>query len=404
MGAGDKRTLSVTQLNMYVKSLLESSSYLSDIELVGEISNFTNHYKSGHFYLSLKDDGAVIKAVMFRQYAQKLDFVPDNGMKVVCEGRVSLYERDGAYQFYITSMKPEGAGDLAAQFEALKNKLAAEGLFDSDRKRPIPKMPRQIAVITSPTGAAVQDIMNILRRRYPVVRVILCPVQVQGDSAAPSMVAALERVNELHCADTIIIGRGGGSIEDLWAFNDETLARTVAASKIPVISGVGHETDFTICDFAADLRAPTPSGAAELAVPEKGEILEMIKSRKSYLKTALGAGIESKRMHYELISRSPALTDPMNMVETRSMMLDKIISALYVNYSALIAQKRRQFLEHGAKIEALSPMNVLMRGYSVVMKDGAAVSGAATLDVGDKIKMKFSDGDVNAVVTEKDGI
>ena len=259
------KVISVSQLNRYVKSLLEGDANLAAVYIGGEISNFTNHYKSGHLYMSLKDEGAVVKAVMFRAYASKLAFTPENGMKVIVRARVSLYEKDGAFQIYIEEMQPDGVGALQIAFEQLKKKLAAEGLFEASRKKPLPRYPARVGVITSPTGAAVRDIFNVLGRRFPLARVVFTPVLVQGEGAPAQLVAALRRFNETNAADVLIIGRGGGSIEELWAFNDETVARAVAASRIPVISAVGHETDFTICDFVADLRAPTPSAAAELA-------------------------------------------------------------------------------------------------------------------------------------------
>lgn len=398
LSVGEPKVLTVTQLNMYVKSLLESSAYLNNISLVGEISNFTNHYKSGHFYLSLKDDTGLIRAVMFRTYAQKLGFTPENGMKVVCTGRVSLYERDGQYQYYITSMQQQGVGELTVRFEKLKEKLRAEGLFDSDKKRKIPKMPRAIAVITSPTGAAVQDIKNILSRRFPVVKVIMCPVQVQGDSAAPQMIDAIKRVNAAKCADTIIIGRGGGSIEDLWAFNDEALAYAVRESEIPVISAVGHETDFTICDFAADLRAPTPSGAAELAVPEKGELTVKLNNVKKLLSRTLNNQYEQKRLSLSALQNKPCLSNPLSMVDYRRQAVDSLDLRANSAIIALLNAKKQQFTAKAAKVDALSPMNILKRGYSAVFKDGDVISGAESLKSGDEINVKFSDGDIYAVV------
>ena len=398
MSVGDAKVLTVTQLNMYVKSLLESSAYLNSITLVGEISNFTNHYKSGHFYLSLKDDTGLIRAVMFRAYAQKIDFKPEDGMKVVCTGRVSLYERDGQYQFYITSMKQQGVGELTVRFEKLKEKLRAEGLFDSDKKRKIPKIPKAVAVITSPTGAAVQDIKNILSRRFPVVKVIMCPVLVQGDGAAPQMIDAIKRVNKLKCADTIIIGRGGGSIEDLWAFNDEALAYAIRESEIPVISAVGHETDFTICDFAADLRAPTPSGAAELAVPEKGELTVKLNNVKRLLTRMLNNQYEQKRLALSALMNKPCLSNPVSMIDSRRQAIDSLEMRYNAAATALHNRKKQQFTAAAAKVGALSPMNILKRGYSAVFKDDKAAISAAELKCGDEIKVRFSDGEVAAVV------
>ena len=281
--------ISVKQLNFYVKSLLEGDKNLVNIAVFGEISNFKNHYSSGHWYFSIKDNDAAIRCVMFKGNAQRVNFSVSDGMKVVLKGRVSLFEKDGQYQFYAEEMYPLGIGDITAQFELLKSKLSAEGLFDSENKRKLPKFPKRIAVITSETGAAVQDILNILSRRWPVADIILCPVSVQGEFAVPQMIDALDRVYNLADVDVIIIGRGGGSIEDLWAFNSEDLARKIYESPVPVISAVGHETDFTICDFVADLRAPTPSAAAELAVPDILEITDKLDNSKSILKNFLSS-------------------------------------------------------------------------------------------------------------------
>ncbi|MGN0114320.1 MAG: exodeoxyribonuclease VII large subunit [Acutalibacteraceae bacterium] len=398
MSVGEPKTLTVTQLNMYVKSLLESSAYLNNITLVGEISNFTNHYKSGHFYLSLKDETGVVRAVMFNRYSQKIDFKPEDGMKVICTGKVSLYERDGLYQFYITSMQQQGVGDLSIRFEKLKKKLRDEGLFDREKKRQIPKYPRAIALITSPDGAAVQDMKNILARRFPVVKVIICPVLVQGDGAAPQIIDAIKRVNAAKCADTIIIGRGGGSIEDLWAFNDEALAYAIRESEIPIISGVGHETDFTICDFAADLRAPTPSGAAELAVPEKVKLTVELNNVKRLLNQMLNNQYEQKRLKLSALMNKTCLSNPGSMLDSRRQAVDSLQMRNNSAITALLNRKKHQFTAAAAKVGALSPMNILKRGYSAVFKDDKATVSVAELKSGDDIKVRFSDGEVAAVV------
>ena len=275
-------TITVSQLNRYVKSLLEGDTNLCSVLLSGEISNFTNHYKSGHWYLSLKDEDAVVKAVMFRSQVQRMTFVPENGMKVIVRARVSLYEKDGAFQIYLDDMQPDGAGALQVAYEQLKQRLQEEGLFDDSRKRPLPAYPKRVGVITSSTGAAVRDIFHVLGRRYPLAEVVLIPTRVQGDGAPAQLCAAITQFEKMKATgdantpDVILIGRGGGSLEELWAFNSEQLARTVAAATIPIISCVGHETDFTICDFVADLRAPTPSAAAELAVPDSAELRQRL--------------------------------------------------------------------------------------------------------------------------------
>ncbi len=397
----ERRILSVTQVNMYVRSLLESSVHLHDLWIMGEISNFTDHYKSGHLYMSLKDENALIKAVMFRQYAAKLQFKPQSGMRVLCRGRVSLYERDGQYQLYVTEMQPAGAGALAVAFEQLKEKLKTQGLFDQARKRPIPKFPDRIAVITSETGAAVRDILNILARRYPVAQVVLCPVQVQGDTAAPQMVQALRQVNERRCADVIIIGRGGGSMEDLWAFNDENLARAVAASEIPVISAVGHETDFTICDFVADLRAPTPSAAAELAVPDQTELKNRLRAAQYTLGTLLKRQYTQKQAQLQTLLQKQCMRDPLFLIDRRRQDIDLLLMRLKAAFQQQVERWKTLFSTEASRLAAMNPLSVLLRGYAVVTKEGQIVSQAAGLRSGDQVKIKLHDGEKSAIITEE---
>ncbi len=304
--------ITVSQLNRYVKSLLEGDGNLSGVMLSGEISNFVNHYKSGHWYFSLKDENALVRAVMFRSAAVRVPFVPENGMKVIVRARVSLYEKDGSYQLYADDMQPDGAGALQVAFEQLKARLQAEGLFDESRKRPLPAYPRRVGVITSETGAAVRDIINVLGRRYPLAEVVLLPTLVQGEGAPAQLCAALQRFEAMKAAedtrtpDVILIGRGGGSLEELWAFNDETVARTVAACTIPVISCVGHETDFTICDFVADLRAPTPSAAAELAVPDCAELCQRVRLLGTAAARAAETALTRKRRMLTELTKSEA--------------------------------------------------------------------------------------------------
>lgn len=317
----EKRIITVSELNEYIKMVLENDELLMRVFVKGEISNFTNHYKTGHFYFSLKDEGGAVRAVMFRGSASKLKFVPENGMRVVVGGRVGVFPRDGQYQVYAETMEPDGVGALYVAYEQLKAKLEKEGLFDAAKKKPLPKIPTRIGIITSPTGAAIRDIINILGRRSPASKAVLYPALVQGEGAAPDLVRGIGYFNDAGNVDVIIIGRGGGSLEDLWAFNDETLARRVAASKIPVISAVGHETDFTLCDFAADRRAPTPSAAAELAVPETGEL-----SRKlSNVTARLGLLMEGKTgLYRERLTRlasARVLMSPMNMIDDKRMAL-----------------------------------------------------------------------------------
>lgn len=396
----NKKVLTVTQLNMYVKSLLDSSTVLNDIYITGEISNFTNHYKSGHLYMSIKDETGVIKAVMFRQYASALKMEPKSGMKIVARGRVSLYERDGTYQFYITAMRQAGLGDLQLAYEQLKDKLEKEGLFDSKFKKPIPRIPSRVAVITSPTGAAVQDIFNILKRRFPAVEVVMCPVQVQGELAAPQLIEAVKEVNLKNCADVIIIGRGGGSIEDLWAFNDEALAREIFDSKIPVISAVGHETDFTICDYVADKRAPTPSAAAELAVPDREELVLRLGRVKSNLITALKRTFEQNSLKLEALLNKQCMKNPYFNITVKSQSVDLIENRMNKAFEKVYADSNASFLKAASKLNSLSPTNVLLRGYSVVYKDEKIISSKNDLTIGDKIKLNFSDGVRNAEIVD----
>ena len=396
----ERKVISVTQLNMYVKSILEGNSNLNDVFVSGEISNFTNHYKSGHLYMSIKDDGAVIKAVMFKGYASNLQFQPENGMKVIVRGKVSIYERDGNYQLYITAMKQAGLGELQLKYEQLKAQLEKEGLFDAKYKKPLPRIPSKIAVITSPTGAAVQDILNILKRRFPVVSVVMCPVQVQGSLAAPQLIEAVKKVNELAAADVIIIGRGGGSIEDLWAFNNEELARTIFASKIPVISAVGHETDFTICDYVADRRAPTPSAAAELAVPEKNELETALNKTKNNLKAYLSRVFENKNLSFQALMNRQCMKNPNFSVVVKGQTVDLLENRLNKAFDNIYAKCNALFLEVASKLNSLSPTNVMLRGYSVVFKNGNVISSSKNLKKGDEINIKLSDGEKKAEIIE----
>ena len=388
----NKKVLTVTQLNMYVKSILDSNTVLNDVYIQGEISNFTNHYKSGHLYMSIKDETGIIKAVMFRQYASSLNFTPKSGMKVIVRGRVSLFERDGTYQLYITAMRQAGLGDLQLAYEQLKAKLQKEGLFDTEKKKMLPKIPSRVAVITSPTGAAVQDIFNILKRRFPIVNVIMCPVQVQGELAAPQLIEAVKQVNEKNCADVIIIGRGGGSIEDLWAFNDETLAREIYKSKIPVISAVGHETDFTICDYVADRRAPTPSAAAELAVPDRDDLIIRFDRLKSNLKNSLTRTFKQNELKFESLMNKQCMKNPYFSITVKGQEVDLLENRMIKSFERIYSQSNASFLKVASKLNSLSPTNVLLRGYSVVYKDDKIISSKDDVSKGDKIKLNFSDG------------
>ena len=394
--------VTVKQLNLFVKSLIEGDTRLNDIYVVGEISNFKNHYASGHLYFTLKDNDASIRCVMFRGFASRVKFQIEDGLKVILRGRVSIYEKDGQYQFYAEEMHPDGLGDISLQFEQIKEKLSKEGLFDTENKRPIPKFPKRIAVITSPTGAAVQDILNILSRRWNLCEILLCGVSVQGENAVPEMLDALERVYSLSCCDLIIIGRGGGSIEDLWAFNSEELARKIYESPIPVISAVGHETDFTICDFVADLRAPTPSAAAELAVPDKSEILVKLNNYTSILKNQLENKLSTQKSKFNLLSTSAYLKKPIEqIIEKRYQEIDIIGDRLLSEYKNILNNYKTRMGSNFAKLDALSPLKVLSRGFAVAQKSGRVVSSVNDLQTNDDFILRLSDGSLNCKVTSK---
>lgn len=399
--------ITVSQLNFYIKSLLDESPALREIYITGEISNLTDHYRSGHIYLSLKDDKALVRAVMFAGNARHLRFKPEEGMKVIARGRVSVYEATGQYQLYIEDMQPDGIGALNLAYEQLKKKLSAEGLFSEDIKKPIPAYPKRIGVITSPTGAAVQDILNILGRRYPIAEVVFCPVLVQGENASTQLIGAVKRFNKANAADVIIIGRGGGSIEDLWAFNDEKLARTIAESDIPIISAVGHETDFTICDFVADLRAPTPSAAAELATPNMTELLSYFKSVKDSLPAIMQRRIDFEKQELDNLASSKVLLSPDEFINIRKNELDMLSADMIKAFKAILSENQREFVALSAKLDALSPLSVLSRGYSIVQNKNKVIKSAKELNIGQNIMVKLSDGkaecEVKAITLDEKG-
>lgn len=393
--------LTVTQLNTYIKSLLEGDANLASVFVSGEISNFTNHYRSGHFYLSLKDEKCVVKSVMFATYARRLRFLPKDGMKVIARGHVGVYEPSGQYQLYIEDMQPDGVGALNLAFEQLKEKLSAEGLFRTERKKPLPPFPMRIGIITSPTGAAVHDLITILDRRWPLAEVVFCPVLVQGEGAAPQLIDALRRMNHLHCADVIILGRGGGSLEDLWPFNEEALARAVAASSIPVISAVGHETDFTICDFAADLRAPTPSAAAELAVPDSADWLDTLRSLQARMASLMRTRLSSLHRQVDALAQSRVLRNPQELLAVRRMRVDDLSGRLAACAERTLAESEARLAELSGRLDALSPLRVLSRGYGIVSDEqGRMVAGAADVRQGDKLSLRLRDGRLHCLVEE----
>lgn len=392
--------VSVSELNTFIKMLLESAPTLNDVYVKGEISNFKNHISSGHFYFSLKDKDSQIKAVMFRSSASKMKFVPENGMMVVAHGRVASYVRDGQYQLYADSMEPDGVGALYVAFEQLKQRLAAQGVFAPEKKKPLPKIPKTIGVITSPTGAAVRDIINIATRRFPFAKIVVYPALVQGENAASPLISGIRYFNDTGSADVIIIGRGGGSIEDLWAFNDENLAKKVCASEIPVISAVGHETDFTICDFAADLRAPTPSAAAELAVPDTAELKHKINNIISRESAVLLQMLSAKRETLARYEKSRYLSSPGHMIDDRRMALVLSSERLMTSAAHVNEIKKHALSALSGKLEALSPLAVLSRGYGVVSsEEGKVIKEIADVSVGDKITVKVRDGEIYAGVS-----
>ncbi|MBQ7965388.1 MAG: exodeoxyribonuclease VII large subunit [Ruminococcus sp.] len=393
------KIVTVSQLNFYLKSLIDNDQNLRFVFLEGEISNLTDHYSSGHIYFSLKDEKSVVKAVMFSYAAKNLKFKPENGMKVILRARVSVYEPSGQYQLYVEDMQPDGVGALSLQFEQLKEKLSKEGLFDKAHKKPIPTFPETIGVITSPTGAAVRDILNILSRRYPSADIVMCPVLVQGENAASQLTQAIKRFSETKIADVVIIGRGGGSQEDLWAFNDENLARAIYDCETPVISAVGHETDFTICDFVSDLRAPTPSAAAELAVPDKDELTAELMAQRQYLSALIDKKLLSFESSLDNSSRLLSAYSPLNIIEIGEKDMKNLSDRMLSVSKQLIENNTKNLTETASKLSALNPVAVLMRGYSYITDtDNKTVSSVSDVNVGDKINIKVSDGTLSAVV------
>jgi len=392
--------LTVKQLNLYVRSLIEGDVRLSNVFVQGEISNFKNHYSSGHLYFSLKDNDAAIRCVMFRSYAGGVKFRIEDGIQVILRGKVSLYEKDGQYQFYAEEIYPCGAGDIALRFEQTKARLEKEGMFEAENKRPLPKFPKRIAVITSETGAAVQDILNIISRRWPLSQIIMCPVAVQGENAVPQMIDALERVYNISDIDVIIIGRGGGSAEDLWAFNDESLARKIYESPVPVISAVGHETDFTICDFVADLRAPTPSAAAELAVPDCKEIFISLDKYMSILKSSLSSKYNLSKAKLERCANSSYFKNPFEfLVNRRYLELDRNSEKLVSAVKNSVAKNKIRFSENVARLENLSPLKILSRGYASASKNGKTLKSIKDVSAGEDITLRLVDGTLECNVT-----
>ena len=392
------RVLSVSQINFYIKSIIENDGSLQFVLVTGEISNLTVHQRSGHIYLSLKDSNSVISAVMFAGNARRLKFRLENGMKVICRGRISVYEPSGRYQLYIEDMQPDGVGALTLAFEQLKKSLAQKGLFDNAHKKPLPKFPKTIGVITSPTGAAVQDITNIIRRRFPSADIVLAPVLVQGESAPEQLVRAVNKFSASKIADVVIIGRGGGSAEDLWAFNDEQLAYAVYNCETPIISGVGHETDFTVCDFVADVRASTPSAAAELAVPDRQELMSYYFKQKQYISAMLDRKIKTAQLRLENQQRRISASSPKLKAEQLEKQLSAKSEKLTRFMSIYISNKENKLIAAKGKLDGLNPLNVLNRGYAIAEKDEKIITSSKQLKDGDDFTVILSDGKINAKV------
>lgn len=390
----EREALSVTQVNLYIKEIMNRDLILTDLAVKGEISNFKAH-SSGHMYLSLKDKTGVMRGVMFRSAAAKLDFKPENGMKVVAHGRVSVYERDGQYQLYIDHMEPEGVGDLYVAFEKLKKKLEAEGLFDPGHKLPLPRYPKKIGVVTAPTGAAIRDILNVLSRRFSYADVVLYPVLVQGENSAQSIVEAIGYFNTSGLADVLIVGRGGGSIEDLWSFNEEIVARAIYDSRIPIVSAVGHEIDFTISDFVADLRAPTPSAAAELVVPSQIELREKFQNVYRRLYAQAERGVERARARVKACAGRPAFRNPVAKLEDHRLYLDQLSRLFEKSYQNLLEQKKNDMRLLVSKLDGLSPLGTMARGYSILKdEDGRVVKQTGQVKRGDHLRVMVVDGEI----------
>ena len=394
----ENRVFTVSEITNYIKTLIDGDMFLASVYVSGELSNY-KIYPSGHHYFTLKDQDSAMKCVMFRSSASKLKFRPESGMKVILSGRVSVYPRDGAYQMYVTGITPEGVGDLHLAFEQLKEKLQKEGLFNRELKKPIPAFPEKIAVITSSAGAAVRDIIRVLRKRYPLSKVVILPVRVQGAEAPPEIAGAIRYANRHHIADLIITGRGGGSIEDLWAFNEEIVARAIFASEIPVISAVGHEPDVTISDFVADLRAATPSNAAELAVPDMMELKETLAAMEIRMNQAVSTQITAMRRKVDELASKRVLQSPVNYIDDKRILVDHLNSRLVSAGTLRLEKCRRVFAEKAAKLDALSPLKVLGRGYSIARKqDGGVIKSAADVKSGDKIKITLKTDELSCTV------
>ena len=389
--------ISVTELNSYIKNKIADDEYLNNVLIKGEISNFKNHY-TGHMYFTLKDENSLIKCVMFKTYAQKLDFMPKDGMKVFVLGGVSVFERDGVYQIYVKAMQEDGVGVLYKKYEELKQRLEQEGYFAEEHKKAIPQMPKIIGVLTSQTGSVIRDIINVSTRRNPNVNIRLYPVPVQGEGAAEKIADGIKFMNKNQLADVLILARGGGSLEDLWPFNEEIVAHAIYNSKIPVISAVGHETDFSISDFVADLRAPTPSAAAELAVPDVYEVKQKINLYQNRLRLSLVKKVEIMKLRYEKCMSSRVFKEPLRNINDNYLKVDTYIKKLENIIKTKQKEEKTKYVELVAKLDTLSPLKTLTRGYSLVEKNNNIIKSAKDVNTGDKIDLKFSDGTKQAEI------
>ena len=396
-----QQVITVTQINEYIRSMMDSDRLLNSLAIKGEISNY-KLYPSGHHYFTLKDEGGALRCVMFKGNALRMKFRPENGMKVIAMGKISVFPRDGAYQLYCTGLVLDGVGDLYAAFEQLKAKLQAQGLFDPAHKKPLPKFPGTIGIVTSSAGAAVHDMLRILRKRYPLAKVLLLPVRVQGVEAPGEIAAAIRYANYYRLADLLIVGRGGGSIEDLWAFNDEIVARAIYDSKIPVISAVGHEPDVTISDFVADLRAATPSNAAELAVPDQDALRQTLDAMSGAMAVAMNRRIKNARQHLSVLSGSQALQSPEGYLQQRRKSLEMLHNRLVSAENMQLSRKKQRYIAMTAKLDAMSPLKVLTRGYAMAQKENNEIVRSVTqITAGDRVQVSLADGAFTATVTDK---
>ena len=396
----ERKILDVSQVNEYIKNLMDGDELLAGLCIRGELSNY-KIYPSGHHYFTLKDAGGALRCVMFRSSAARLRFRPENGMKVLAMGRITVFPRDGAYQLYCSDVTPDGVGDLYVAFEQLKRKLSSEGLFDAQYKKPLPPFPHRIAIITSGAGAAIMDMLRILGKRYPLSKVVILPVRVQGAEAPAEIAGAIRYANKYQVADVIITGRGGGSMEDLWAFNDERVARAIFASEIPVVSAVGHEPDVTIADYVADLRAATPSNAAELAVPDRQELQKKLQMMQASMQQSVQKSVKLGRQRLSALAEKRVLQSPLNYLEDRRVLLDFLLTRLQAAEQKTLHESKQRFVRLTAALDAMSPLKVLSRGYSMVTNEaGAVISRAADVRVDETIRVSFSSGSLTARVEQ----